>query len=244
MVASNKVATSSEQARYEGLKELALRAGVEYRFETNVGAGLPLIDTIQHLVQSGDRIHKIEGMFSGTLNYVFSNFNGDITFKKVIEDARAAGLTEPDPRTDLSGVDVQRKILILAREAGYTLEMADVEGKGFLLDSQMDGSIDAFMESLPQIEDAMQAQWKAADAKGERLKYVGSFDAKTGKASTGLTTVPADHPFFNIEGTDNIVLLTTDRYAERPLIIQGAGAGAAVTAMGVFGDLIRIAASR
>ena len=244
VVASNKVATSSEQARYEGLKELALRAGVEYRFETNVGAGLPLIDTIQHLVQSGDRIHKIEGMFSGTLNYVFSNFNGDITFKKVIEDARAAGLTEPDPRTDLSGVDVQRKILILAREAGYTLEMADVEGKGFLLDSQMEGNIDAFMESLPQIEDAMQAQWKAADAKGERLKYVGSFDAKTGKASTGLTTVPADHPFFNIEGTDNIVLLTTDRYAERPLIIQGAGAGAAVTAMGVFGDLIRIAASR
>ena len=244
VVASNKVATSAEQERYEGLKELALRAGVEYRFETNVGAGLPLIDTIQHLVQSGDRIHKIEGMFSGTLNYVFSNFNGDITFKKVIEDARAAGLTEPDPRTDLSGVDVQRKILILAREAGYTLEMSDVEGKGFLLDSMMEGSIDAFMKSLPEIEDAMQSQWKAADAKGERLKYVASFDGKTGKASTGLTTVPADHPFYNIEGTDNIVLLTTDRYAERPLIIQGAGAGAAVTAMGVFGDLIRIAASR
>ena len=217
---------------------------MEYRFETNVGAGLPLIDTIQHLVQSGDRIHKIEGMFSGTLNYVFSNFNGDITFQKVIEDARAAGLTEPDPRTDLSGVDVQRKILILAREAGYTLEMADVEGKGFLLDSMMEGSIDAFMESLPQIEDAMQAQWKEADAKGERLKYVASFDGQTGKASTGLTTVPADHPFYNIAGTDNIVLLTTDRYADRPLIIQGAGAGAAVTAMGVFGDLIRIAASR
>jgi len=244
VVASNKVATSAEQARYEGLKELALRVGVEYRFETNVGAGLPLIDTIQHLVQSGDRIHRIEGMFSGTLNYVFSNFNGDITFKKVIEDARAAGLTEPDPRTDLSGVDVQRKILILAREAGYTLEMADVEGKGFLLDSMMEGSIDAFMENLPRIEEAMQAQWKAADAKGERLKYVASFDAKTGQAETGLRTVAADHPFYNIEGTDNIVLLTTDRYAERPLIIQGAGAGAAVTAMGVFGDLIRIAASR
>ena len=122
--------------------------------------------------------------------------------------------------------------------------MTDVEGKGFLLDSQMEGSIDNFMDSLPQIEEAMQEKWKAADAQGERLKYVGSFDAKTGKASTGLTTVPADHPFFNIEGTDNIVLLTTDRYAERPLIIQGAGAGAAVTAMGVFGDLIRIASSR
>ena len=244
VVASNKIATSDAQERYEGLKELALRAGVEYRFETNVGAGLPLIDTIQHLVQSGDRIHKIEGMFSGTLNYVFSNFNDGITFKKVIEDARAAGLTEPDPRTDLSGIDVQRKILILAREAGYNLEMADVEGKGFLLDSQMEGSIDAFMESLPEIEEAMQSKWKEANAKGERLKYVGSFDAQTGKASTGLTTVPADHPFYNIEGTDNIVLLTTDRYAERPLIIQGAGAGAAVTAMGVFGDLIRIATSR
>ena len=244
VVASNKVAASDAQERYAGLKQLALRAGVEFRFETNVGAGLPLIDTIQHLVQSGDRIHKIEGMFSGTLNYIFSNFNGDITFKKVIEDARAAGLTEPDPRTDLSGVDVQRKILILAREAGYTLEMADVGGKGFLLDSQMEGSIDDFMDSLPQIEEAMQEKWKAADAQGERLKYVGSFDAKTGTASTGLTTVPADHPFFNIEGTDNIVLLTTDRYAERPLIIQGAGAGAAVTAMGVFGDLIRIASSR
>ncbi len=244
VVASNKVAASDAQERYVGLKQLALRAGVEFRFETNVGAGLPLIDTIQHLVQSGDRIHKVEGMFSGTLNYVFSNFNGDITFKKVIEDARAAGLTEPDPRTDLSGVDVQRKILILAREAGYTIEMADVEGKGFLLDSQMEGSINNFMDSLPQIEEAMQEKWRAADAQGERLKYVGSFDAKTGKASTGLTTVPADHPFFNIEGTDNIVLLTTDRYAERPLIIQGAGAGAAVTAMGVFGDLIRIASSR
>lgn len=244
VVASNKIAASDAQSRYAGLKSLALRMGVEYRFETNVGAGLPLIDTIQHLVQSGDRIHKIEGMFSGTLNYVFSNFNSSITFKKVIEDARAAGLTEPDPRTDLSGVDVQRKILILAREAGYTLEMSDVAGKGFLLDSQMEGSIDSFMDSLPQIEEAMQEKWKEADAKGERLKYVGSFDAKTGQASTGLTTVPADHPFFNIEGTDNIVLLTTDRYAERPLIIQGAGAGADVTAMGVFGDLIRIAASR
>ena len=244
VVASNKVAASDAQARYEGLKKLALRTGVEFRFETNVGAGLPLIDTIQHLVQSGDRIHKIEGMFSGTLNYVFSNFNSGITFKKVIEDARAAGLTEPDPRTDLSGVDVQRKILILAREAGNTLEMSDVAGKGFLLDSQMEGSIDSFMDSLPEIEEAMQAKWKEADAQGERLKYVGSFDAKTGQASTGLTTVPADHPFFNIEGTDNIVLLTTDRYADRPLIIQGAGAGADVTAMGVFGDLIRIAASR
>jgi aspartokinase/homoserine dehydrogenase 1 len=244
VVASNKIAASDAQARYAGLKSLALRMGVEYRFETNVGAGLPLIDTIQHLVQSGDRIHKIEGMFSGTLNYVFSNFNDGITFKKVIEDARAAGLTEPDPRTDLSGVDVQRKILILAREAGYTLEMSDVAGKGFLLDSQMEGSIDSFMDGLPQIEEAMQKKWKEADAKGERLKYVGSFDAKTGQASTGLTTVPADHPFFNIEGTDNIVLLTTDRYADRPLIIQGAGAGADVTAMGVFGDLIRIAASR
>ena len=244
VVASNKIAASDAQERYEGLKQLALRMGVEYRFETNVGAGLPLIDTIQHLVQSGDRIHKIEGMFSGTLNYVFSNFNSGITFKKVIEDARAAGLTEPDPRTDLSGVDVQRKILILAREAGNTLEMSDVAGKGFLLDSQMEGSIDSFMDSLPEIEEAMQAKWKEADAKGERLKYVGSFDAKTGQASTGLTTVPADHPFFNIEGTDNIVLLTTDRYADRPLIIQGAGAGADVTAMGVFGDLIRIAASR
>ena len=244
VVASNKIATSAGQERYEGLKELALRSGVEYRFETNVGAGLPLIDTIQHLIQSGDRIHKIEGMFSGTLNYVFSNFNGDTTFKKVIEDARAAGLTEPDPRTDLSGVDVQRKILILAREAGYTLEMADVEGKGFLLDSQMEGSIEDFMASLPEIEAAMQATWKAADADGERLKYVASFDGSTGVAQTGLRSVPADHPFYNIQGVDNIVLITSDRYDERPLIIQGAGAGAAVTAMGVFGDLIRIAASR
>lgn len=246
VVASNKIGTSDAMPRYLGLKELALEHGVEFRFETNVGAGLPLIDTIQHLVQSGDKIHKIEAVLSGTLNYVFSNFNASTTFSDVIIKARKAGLTEPDPRTDLSGVDVQRKILILAREAGNTLEIKDVENSGFLSPAMMKGSIDSFMAALPTIEEAMQNRQAEAEKQGGRLIYVASWDdsRKGAKAQTGLDIVGPDHPFYAIEGVQNIVLIHSDRYNEEPLIVQGAGAGAEVTAMGVFADLIRIAASR
>jgi aspartokinase/homoserine dehydrogenase 1 len=246
VVASNKIAASDAMPRYLGLKELALEHGVEFRFETNVGAGLPLIDTIQNQMQSGDKIHKIEAVLSGTLNYVFSNFNASTTFSSVIVKARKAGLTEPDPRTDLSGVDVKRKILILAREAGNTLEIDDVQASGFLSDQMMEGNIDEFMAALPSIEEDMQGLRADAEREGGRLKYVATWDEsrKGAKAQTGLQIVGPDHPFYDIEGVQNIVLIHSDRYNEEPMIIQGAGAGAEVTAMGVFGDLIRIAASR
>jgi aspartokinase/homoserine dehydrogenase 1 len=246
IVASNKIAASDAMPRYLGLKELALEHGVEFRFETNVGAGLPLIDTIQNQMQSGDKIHKIEAVLSGTLNYVFSNFTASTTFSSVIVKARKAGLTEPDPRTDLSGVDVKRKILILAREAGNTLEIEDVQASGFLSDEMMEGSIDEFMAALPSIEENMQGLRADAEKEGGRLKYVATWDEsrKGAKAQTGLQVVGPDHPFYDIEGVQNIVLIHSDRYNEEPMIIQGAGAGAEVTAMGVFGDLIRIAASR
>ncbi|MDG2425458.1 MAG: bifunctional aspartate kinase/homoserine dehydrogenase I [Flavobacteriales bacterium] len=246
VVASNKIATSDAMPRYLNLKDLALEHGVEFRFETNVGAGLPLIDTIQHLVQSGDQIHKMEAMLSGTLNYVFSNFDTSSTFHDIIVKARKAGLTEPDPRTDLSGIDVQRKILILAREAGNSLEIDDVDASGFLKPEMMKGSIDEFMASLPSIESAMQKRVAEAVAVGGRLKYVATWDSsrKGKKAQTGLQVVGPEHPFYSIEGVQNIVLIHSDRYNESPMIVQGAGAGAAVTAMGVFADLIRIAASR
>jgi aspartokinase/homoserine dehydrogenase 1 len=246
VVASNKIATSDAMPRYLNLKDLALEHGVEFRFETNVGAGLPLIDTIQNLVQSGDQIHKIEAVLSGTLNYVFSNFDASNTFHDIIVKARKAGLTEPDPRTDLSGIDVQRKILILAREAGNSLEIDDVDASGFLKPEMMEGSIDEFMASLPSIESAMQKRASEAAATGGRLKYVATWDSsrKGKKAQTGLQVVGPEHPFYSIAGVQNIVLIHSDRYNESPMVVQGAGAGAAVTAMGVFADLIRIAASR
>ena len=247
VVASNKIAAADTQSRYDTLKGLARAKNTQYRFETNVGAGLPVIDTIEHLVQSGDRIHRIDAVLSGTLNFLFSTFGPKCGFVDAVKGAIDAGYTEPDPRIDLSGVDVQRKILILAREAGYTMEMSDVDNPGFLPPALMDGSVQGFLEGLPTAEEGMQARLAEAAAKGLQLRYVATFERNAQgqpTAQVGLQALPPEHPFCQLQGSDNVVMLKTDRYADRPLIVQGAGAGADVTAMGVFADIMRFAATR
>ena len=247
VVASNKIAAADTQSRYDTLKGLARAKNTQYRFETNVGAGLPVIDTIEHLVQSGDRIHRIDAVLSGTLNFLFSTFGPECGFVDAVQGAMDAGYTEPDPRIDLSGVDVQRKILILAREAGYTMEMSDVDNPGFLPPALMEGSVQGFLEGLPTAEEGMQARLAEAAAKGLQLRYVATFERNVQgqpTAQVGLQALPPEHPFCQLQGSDNVVMLKTDRYADRPLIVQGAGAGADVTAMGVFADIMRFAATR
>ena len=247
VVASNKIAAADSQSRYDTLKGLARAKNTQYRFETNVGAGLPVIDTIEHLVQSGDRIHRIDAVLSGTLNFLFSTFGPACGFVDAVQGAMDAGYTEPDPRIDLSGVDVQRKILILAREAGYTMEMSDVDNPGFLPPVLMEGSVQGFLEGLPTAEEGMQARLAEAAAKGLQLRYVATFERNAQgqpTAQVGLQALPPEHPFCQLQGSDNVVMLQTDRYADRPLIVQGAGAGADVTAMGVFADIMRFAATR
>ena len=247
VVTSNKIAAADTQSRYDTLKGLARAKNTQYRFETNVGAGLPVIDTIEHLVQSGDRIHRIDAVLSGTLNFLFSTFGPECGFVDAVQGAMDAGYTEPDPRIDLSGVDVQRKILILAREAGYTMEMSDVDNPGFLPPALMEGSVQGFLEGLPTAEEGMQARLAEAAAKGLQLRYVATFERNAQgqpTAQVGLQALPPEHPFCQLQGSDNVVMLKTDRYADRPLIVQGAGAGADVTAMGVFADIMRFAATR
>jgi len=247
VVASNKIAAADTQSRYDTLKGLARAKSTQYRFETNVGAGLPVIDTIEHLVQSGDRIHRIDAVLSGTLNFLFSTFGPECGFVDAVQGAMDAGYTEPDPRIDLSGVDVQRKILILAREAGYTMEMSDVDNPGFLPPALMEGSVQGFLEGLPTAEEGMQVRLAEAAAKGLQLRYVATFERNAQgqpTAQVGLQALPPEHPFCQLQGSDNVVMLKTDRYADRPLIVQGAGAGADVTAMGVFADIMRFAATR
>ena len=247
VVASNKIAAADTQARYEGLKQIARTKNTQYRFETNVGAGLPVIDTIEHLVQSGDRIHRIDAVLSGTLNYLFSTFGPECGFVESVKGAMDAGFTEPDPRIDLSGVDVQRKILILAREAGYTMEMADVENPGFLPPALMEGSVADFLDKLPTAEEDMQSRLAQAVSEGLQLRYVATFELNASgepTARVGLQALPPTHAFCQLQGSDNVVMLHTDRYVDRPLVIQGAGAGADVTAMGVFADIMRFAATR
>ena len=247
VVASNKIAAADTQDRYNTLKRLAQAKNTQYRFETNVGAGLPVIDTIEHLVQSGDQIHRIDAVLSGTLNFLFSTFGPDCGFVDAVRGAMDAGYTEPDPRIDLSGVDVQRKILILAREAGYTMDMEDVDNPGFLPAELMSGSVADFLERLPTAEAGMQERLAEAQAQDLHLRYVATFERTSdGKptARVGLQALPAEHAFCQLQGSDNVVMLHTDRYAQRPLVVQGAGAGADVTAMGVFADIMRFAATR
>lgn len=241
VAASNKIAASGSIEDYKTLKKLALTYSAPFLYETNVGAGLPIIDTLQNIVSSGDQVVSIQAILSGSLNFIFNVFHENCTFKSVVQEAMKQGFTEPDPRIDLSGVDVQRKILILAREAGLELEMSDIENVPFLGEESMKGSVEDFLNALDGEENRMQERWAEASAKVHRLKYMAKFE--DGKASVGLHSVAADHPFYSISGSDNIVALTTKRYAQ-PLIIQGAGAGAAVTAMGVFANIIQLANRR
>ncbi|CAN5317304.1 bifunctional aspartate kinase/homoserine dehydrogenase I [soil metagenome] len=237
VIACNKVAASSEYEQYDRLKGLAREFGTNFFFETNVGAGLPVIGTLNDLLRSGDRVSRIEAVLSGTLNFVFDNYDGSRRFAEVVRQAQDEGYTEPDPRLDLSGTDVARKILILAREAGYKLEMEEIENKGFLPASCLGGSVDDFYGELDRNESHFKLMHDKAACQGLSLKYIASFDR--GKAAVGLQSIGPEHNFANLSGKDNAVLFYTDRYSEQPLVIKGAGAGADVTAAGVFADIIR-----
>lgn len=239
VVTCNKVACSSEYANYKLLKNLSRQYNAPFLFETNVGAGLPIIDTLKNLIASGDRVHKIQAVLSGSLNFIFNNFNEHTPFVDVVKQAMVEGYTEPDPKIDLSGIDVKRKLVILIRESGYEMEIDDIDTISFLPeDCLATTNNDDFLQSLVNQSAHFDALYKQAAENGDRLKFVASFE--NGKANVGLQSIPASHPFYNLEGKDNIVLFYTDRYADQPLIIKGAGAGAAVTASGIFADVIRI----
>ena len=237
VVACNKVAASSAYKNYRKLKEVAREFNAQFLFETNVGAGLPIIGTINDLIQSGDRIHKIEAVLSGTLNFVFNHYDGKRKFAEVVQQAQDEGYTEPDPRLDLGGTDVMRKIMILAREAGEVIEMDDIKNNSFMPEACMQGTVQDFYKSMEMHETHFQSLFAAANEKNNKLKFVASFE--NGKASVGLQHVDAQHDLFHLYGKDNVVLFYTDRYKDQPLVIKGAGAGAEVTASGVFADIIR-----
>ena len=239
VLAANKIAASSSYEKYALLKETALARGVFFRYETNVGAGLPIIGTINDLRNSGDVILKIEAVLSGTLNFIFNELSADVTMSEAVRRAKEQGYSEPDPRIDLSGKDVIRKLVILAREAGYKVEKTDVEKHLFIPDEFFEGSIEEFWKNLPQLDADFEARRKQLDAEGKRWRFVATFDH--GKLSVALKEVDSTHPFYNLQGSNNIVALTTERYREYPMLIQGYGAGASVTAAGVFANIMSIA---
>ena len=239
IITCNKIACSSNVEYYSKLKKLVKVKQTPFLYETNVGAGLPIIDTVKNLITTGDKVHKMKAVLSGSLNFIFNTYNGTIPFSEVVKQAQIEGYTEPDPRLDLSGGDVIRKIIILIRESGHMMEQKEVLNKGFL-DEQSNKvkSVDEFYESLSKQESFYKDLYEKAHQKGCKLKFVASYEK--GKASVGLEEIPSDHPFYHLEGKDNIVLFFTDRYQDNPLLIKGAGAGASVTASGIFADVLRL----
>ena len=239
VVAANKIAASAEYDIYAELKYIARQRGVKFLFETNVGAGLPVINTINDLINSGDKILKIEAVVSGTLNYIFNTISADTPLSQTIRKAKEEGYSEPDPRIDLSGKDVIRKLVILAREAGYRLNQEDVEKQLFVPDKYFEGSLDDFWKHIPELDADFEMQRQKLEAEDKRWRFVARWE--NGKATVALQEVGRSHPFYNLEGSNNIILLTTERYNEYPMLIQGYGAGAGVTAAGVFADIMSIA---
>ena len=237
VVACNKIAASSKYDVYKSLKEMAVSYNCKFLFETNVGAALPIIGTLNDLTRSGDKIIKIDAVLSGTLNFVFNNYDTSRTFAKVVKQAQDEGYTEPDPRLDLSGMDVMRKIMILVRESGIKLEMDDIACNSFLPESCMNGSVDDFYKELEVHEKHFASLYEAANKNNAKLKFVASY--KDGKASVGLQHIQGESEMYHLYGKDNIVLFSTERYSDQPLVVKGAGAGAEVTASGVFADILR-----
>ena len=239
VVAANKIAASSEYDIYAELKQIARLRGVKFLFETNVGAGLPVINTINDLINSGDKILKIEAVLSGTLNYIFNELSADMPLSKIIRKAKEEGYSEPDPRIDLSGKDVIRKLVILGREAGYRVEQEDVKTHLFIPDKYFEGSLDDFWKHIGELDADFEMRRQKLESEGKRWRFVARLE--NGEASVALEEVEFHHPFYNLEGSNNIILLTTERYNEYPMLIQGYGAGAGVTAAGVFADIMSIA---
>lgn len=239
VVAANKIASSGDYLTYRRLKDTAIARGVKYLFETNVGAGLPVIGTINDLRNSGDKILKIEAVLSGTLNFIFNEIAADVPFSETVKRAKENGYSEPDPRIDLSGKDVVRKLVILAREAGYQVEQSDVEKNLFVPEEYFEGSVEDFWKRLPELDADFERKRQEIEAEGRRWRFVATLD--NGKTSVSLQAVDSGHPFYSLEGSNNIILLTTERYREYPMQIQGYGAGASVTAAGVFANIMSIA---
>lgn len=239
VVAANKVAASSDYDNYALLKQTARKKGVKFLFETNVGAGLPVINTINDLINSGDRILRIEAVLSGTLNFIFNMISSDCRLSDTVRLAREKGFSEPDPRIDLCGCDVRRKLVILARESGYKVEQSDINTEQFIPQEMLDGSIEEFWAKLPALDDEFEKRRLELEKSGRRWRYVAKMDM--GKCSISLSEVNEWHPFYNLQGSNNMILITTERYKEYPMMIQGYGAGAAVTAAGVFADIMSIA---
>ena len=239
VIAANKIAASGKYEDYYHLKQTAIQRGVKFRFETNVGAGLPIIGTINDLRNSGDKILKIEAVLSGTLNFIFNEIGAETPFSETVKRAKEQGYSEPDPRIDLSGKDVVRKLVILTREAGYKVEQEDVEKHLFVPNDYFQGSVEDFWKRLPELDANFEQRRKKLAEEGKRWRFVATMDH--GKTNVALKEVDSSHPFYNLEGSNNIVLLTTDRYKEYPMQIQGYGAGASVTAAGVFANIMSIA---
>jgi aspartokinase/homoserine dehydrogenase 1 len=236
----NKIATSSSQLQYERLKKLSARRGVQFLYETNVGAGLPVITTLSDLIISGDRIHRIEGVLSGSMSFIFNEFcSGHRQYSAVVREASDRGYTEPDPRTDLLGIDVRRKLLILAREAGLRMEAGQIVVVDFLPENvRAAGSVHAFWQELEKSDGYFESLRQRAAADGKVLRILAQLEGDS--ATIGLHTVGPESPFFGLSGSDNMIVFTTDRYRERPLVVRGPGAGAEVTAAGVFAEIVRI----
>ncbi len=224
---------------YRKLKDLAREFNALFLFETNVGAGLPVIGTLNDLLRSGDKVNKIEAVLSGTLNFVFNHYNGERSFAEVVRQAQDEGYTEPDPRLDLSGTDVMRKIMILARESGEKMEMEEILNNSFMPVSCMEGDVENFYSEMAKEEEHFKKLFKEASEAGKKLKFVAKYE--NGKADVGLQHIDPNHDFYHLYGKDNVVLFYTNRYVQQPLVVKGAGAGAEVTASGVFADIIRAA---